>query len=41
MYSFTYKLSAAAFAERALLGKATQQPTYLVSQIIDGSCTLV
>ncbi len=41
MHSFTCILSTAAFAENALLGKATRQPTYLVSKVIDGSCTLV
>ncbi len=41
VHHFTYKSNTAAFAEKALLGKATRQPTYLVSKVIDGSCTLV
>jgi len=41
VHSCTCKLTAAAFAEKALLGEGTQTPTYLVSKIIDSSCTLV
>ncbi len=41
MHSFTGKQTAAISAHKALLGKVTQQPTYLVSKVIDSSCTLV